>query len=60
MRETQILELLAENKSNADIADTLFVALSTVKQHNSNIFDKLGVKNRHEAVIRARRLGIIK
>ena len=60
VREMQILELLVEDKSNAEIAETLFVSLSTVKQHNSNIFDKLGVKNRHEAVIRARLLGLKK
>ncbi len=59
-RESQILELLVQNKSNASIADALSVSISTVKQHNSNIFDKLGVKNRHEAVIKARLLGITK
>jgi LuxR family maltose regulon positive regulatory protein len=59
-RELQILRLLAENKSNAAIADELRVSLSSVKQHNSNIFDKLGVKNRYEAVTRARALRLIR
>ena len=58
-RETEILKLLTEKRSNAEIAAELFISLSAVKQHNSRIFDKLGVKNRHEAVARARELRII-
>lgn len=58
-REVEILKLLAIKQSNEEIAKELFVSLSTIKQHNSRIFDKLGVKNRHEAIIRARTLQII-
>ena len=58
-REMQILRLLAENKANTAIAEDLKVSLSSVKQHNSHIFDKLGVKNRYEAVARARALELI-
>lgn len=59
-RELEILELLSQRRSNAEIAAALYVSLSTVKQHNNNIFDKLGVKNRIGAVARAKELGLIK
>ncbi|HBE80939.1 MAG TPA: DNA-binding response regulator, partial [Firmicutes bacterium] len=59
-REVEILKQLAEKRSNSEIAVELFVSLSTIKQHNSRIFDKLGVKDRHEAIARAKELGIIK
>jgi len=59
MREVEILKLIAKKRSNSEIAAELFVSLSTVKQHNSRIFDKLGVKSRHEAIARARELQII-
>ncbi|MET0015948.1 LuxR C-terminal-related transcriptional regulator [Oscillibacter sp.] len=58
-RELQILRLLAESKENAAIAEELRLSLSSVKQHNSHIFDKLGVKNRNEAVTRARALELL-
>lgn len=58
-RELEILELLAQRRSNAEIAATLYVSLSTVKQHNNRIFDKLGVKNRLGAATRAQELGLI-
>ena len=58
-RELQILMLLAEHKENAAIAEELRVSLSSVKQHNSHIFDKLGVKNRNEAVAHARALELL-
>jgi LuxR family maltose regulon positive regulatory protein len=58
-RELEILALVADGLSNREISERLFVALSTVKGHNRNIFDKLYVKRRTEAVARARELGLI-
>ncbi|MDM8532172.1 response regulator transcription factor [Anaerolineales bacterium HSG25] len=50
-RETQILSLVAKGKSNAKIGQTLHIAVSTVKCHMRNIFDKLKVQSRTEAVM---------
>lgn len=58
-RELEILALVAEGLSNHEISERLFISLSTVKGHNRNIFDKLHVKRRTEAVARARELGLI-
>ena len=58
-RELEILNLIAQGFSNNDIAERLFLALTTIKGHNQNIFGKLGVKRRTEAVARARELGIL-
>jgi LuxR family maltose regulon positive regulatory protein len=58
-RETEILQLIAEGLTNPDIANTLFLSLHTVKTHTRNIYSKLGVHNRTEAVARARLLGIL-
>jgi len=58
-RELEILALIAEGCSNREISEQLYLALSTVKGHNRNIFDKLQVQRRTEAVARARELGLI-
>jgi len=58
-REMEVLELLAEGLSNAEIGQRLFIALPTVKSHTRNIYGKLGVHSRKEAVVRARALGIL-
>jgi DNA-binding NarL/FixJ family response regulator len=58
-RELEILQLIAQGFSNREISERLFLALSTVKGHNSNIFDKLQVQRRTEAVARARELGLV-
>ncbi|GED69290.1 LuxR family transcriptional regulator [Brevibacillus reuszeri] len=58
-RELEILELLARGLSNQEISERLFLALSTVKGYNRNLFDKLQVKRRTEAVARARQLGFV-
>ncbi|MEQ8676879.1 MAG: LuxR C-terminal-related transcriptional regulator [Aggregatilineales bacterium] len=58
-RELEILALVADGLSNREISERLYIALSTVKGHNRNIFDKLHVKRRTEAVARARELGLI-
>ncbi len=49
-REQEVLKLLVDGLNNAEIADRLFVSLSTVKYHISNILSKLGVDNRVAAV----------
>jgi len=58
-RELQILRLIAEGKSNVEISQRLYLALSTVKGHNLRIFNKLQAQNRTEAVARARELGFL-
>jgi len=58
-KEVQVLSLLAEGGSNADIARGLFVSTSTVKSHLIHIYQKLEVARRTEAVKKARALKII-
>jgi LuxR family maltose regulon positive regulatory protein len=58
-RELEVLRLMAQGLSNREISERLFLALSTVKGHNRNIFDKLQVQRRTEAVARARELGLL-
>lgn len=58
-RELEILGLMANGYSNQEIANRLFVSLSTVKTHNQNLFEKLDVKRRTQAVEKAKRLNLI-
>jgi len=58
-RELEVLQLIAQGLSNREISERLFLALSTVKGHNRNIFGKLQVQRRTEAVARARELGLL-
>jgi LuxR family maltose regulon positive regulatory protein len=58
-REQEVLSLIALGYSNQKIADELFLSLHTIKSHARSIYSKLGVKNRMEAVARARLMGII-
>ena len=58
-RELEVLRLIEQGFSNQEIADRLFLALSTVKGHTRLIFDKLQVQRRTEAVVRARELGLL-
>jgi LuxR family maltose regulon positive regulatory protein len=58
-RELEVLRLIAQGLSNQEIADRLFLALSTVKGYIRFIFDKLQVQRRTEAVARARELGLL-
>jgi DNA-binding CsgD family transcriptional regulator len=58
-REYEVLELMAQGFSNQEIADKLFVSLSTVKTHSSNLFAKLGAKRRTEAIRRAKELRLL-
>ena len=58
-REQEILLLMKNGYTNQEIADQLFVALSTVKRHASNIYIKLDVKNRMQAIVAAEQAGIL-
>jgi LuxR family maltose regulon positive regulatory protein len=58
-RELEILRLIAQGLSNREIGERLFLALDTVKGHNSRIYGKLQVQRRTEAVARARELGLL-
>jgi LuxR family maltose regulon positive regulatory protein len=58
-REMEVLGLLAEGLTNPEIAQRLFIALPTVKSHTRNIYGKLGVHSRMQAVAQARALGIL-
>lgn len=58
-REYEILQLLSKGYSNNQIAETLFLSVSTIKTHTSNLYFKLEVKNRMQAVERSKQLGII-
>jgi NarL family two-component system response regulator LiaR len=58
-RELEILNLLAQGHSNQEIATKLFISLSTVKTHIQNLFEKLEVKRRIQAVEKAKRLNLI-
>jgi LuxR family maltose regulon positive regulatory protein len=58
-REMEVLALIAEGKSNQEISAELYLALNTVKRHAYNIYAKLEVKKRTQAVSKARQLGLI-
>ncbi len=58
-REREVLELIAHGLSNQEIADQLFVSLNTVKTHTSNLFVKLEVSRRTQAIQKAKQFGLI-
>jgi LuxR family maltose regulon positive regulatory protein len=58
-RELEVLHLIAQGRTNKEIAGQLVVAPGTVKAHTSHIYRKLDVTNRTEAVARARQLGLL-
>ena len=58
-RELEILARLAQRESNKEIADRLFIATSTVKRHTLNIYRKLDVNDRRDAVVRGQALGLL-
>jgi LuxR family maltose regulon positive regulatory protein len=58
-RETEVLGLIAQGLTNREIAERLFLAVSTVKVHTRNIYGKLGVHSRTQAVTQARELGLL-
>jgi len=58
-REVEILRVVATGASNKEIADQLFISEGTVKNHLSSILSKLGVRDRMQAILKAKELGII-
>jgi LuxR family maltose regulon positive regulatory protein len=58
-RELEVLRLIAEGLTNREIASRLYLALNTVKAHSSNIYGKLNVHSRTQAIARAQVLGLL-
>jgi len=58
-REIEVLNVLASGRTNSEAARDLFISVGTVKSHTNNIYRKLGVTNRAEAIVRARDLGVL-
>jgi LuxR family maltose regulon positive regulatory protein len=58
-RELEVLQLIAEGLTNPEIASRLFLALNTVKGHSRNIYGKLNVHSRTQAISRAQALGLL-
>ena len=57
-RELEVLRLICEGQSNQEIAETLYISLNTVKRHVNNIFNKMGVQRRSQAIRQARQLDL--
>jgi LuxR family maltose regulon positive regulatory protein len=58
-REIEVLQLLADGRTNQEIAQAMFVSVNTIKSHLKSIYSKLGVHNRREAVAQARVLYLL-
>lgn len=58
-RELEVLQLMADGLSNQQIAEKLFVSLNTIKTHTSNLFLKLEVERRTQAIEKGKRLSLI-
>jgi LuxR family maltose regulon positive regulatory protein len=58
-RELEVLQLIAAGDSNRAIAEKLVITVSAVKKHNANIYGKLNVNSRTQAVARARQVGLL-
>ena len=58
-REIEVLRCIAAGYKNQEIADELFVSLNTVRYHTKNLYGKLGVNKRTQAVAKAQELGLI-
>jgi DNA-binding NarL/FixJ family response regulator len=58
-RELEVLRLVAEGMSDAEIAQKLFLSIGTIKVHTRNIYDKLGVGSRTQAVAKAQQLTLL-
>lgn len=58
-REMEVLELINKGMSNQEIADQLYLSPNTIKTHTYRLFEKLEVKNRTLAILKARELGLI-
>ena len=59
-RELEVLSLLGRGLRNKEVANRLFVSLETVKKHAVNIYRKLDVRNRQQAVVKAYEQGILR
>jgi len=57
IREREVFELLVQDKTTKEIAETLFISEKTVRNHISNVMKKLNVKGRSQAVVELVRLG---
>lgn len=57
-REIEVVRLIAQGHSNAEIAATLFVSDATVKTHINHIFSKLGARDRAQVIVKARQMGL--
>jgi len=57
-REVEVLDLIAQGRNNAEIARRLYVSPKTIRNHISNIFTKLQVADRAQAIVRAREAGL--
>jgi DNA-binding CsgD family transcriptional regulator len=58
-RELEVLTLMAKGLSNQEIAEQLFVSLNTIKTHSANLFEKLEVKRRTQAIETAKKLQLL-
>nr|WP_298999393.1 response regulator transcription factor [uncultured Allomuricauda sp.] len=58
-REYQILKLIVQGYSNSDIAEKLFLSLSTIKTHVSNLYTKMDVSSRFQAITVAKKMKIV-
>jgi DNA-binding CsgD family transcriptional regulator len=58
-REYEVLKLVGKGFSNQEIADQLFVSNNTIKTHTSRLFEKLEVKNRTQAILKAKKIGMM-
>ena len=58
-REHEVLQLMSEGLSNNEIAERMYVSLNTIKTHSSNLFVKLDVKRRTQAIEKGRKLQLI-
>jgi len=59
-REREVFELLVKDKTTKEIAQLLFISEKTVRNHISNVIQKLGVKGRSQAVVELVRMGELK
>ncbi|HEX7167531.1 MAG TPA: response regulator transcription factor [Acidimicrobiales bacterium] len=59
-REAEVLQLVAEGKSTTEVAALLFISVKTVKNHLSNIYEKLDARDRTQAVLKGLRSGVIR